>query len=80
VNLKDIRVDKKNQLVSFGSGVIYSELIKVLEANGLALRNVPSLPHISCVGSVITSTHGGSIYEQQVANFATGLQIVLANG
>jgi len=59
--------------VTFGAGVIYSELIKALEPHDLALMNIPSLPHITVVGSAITGTHGGSVYEQQVAAYTSGL-------
>jgi len=47
--------------VTFGAGITYSQLIAALAENKLALPNVPSLPHLNVVGSVVTGTHGSGI-------------------
>ena len=36
----------------------YGDLAEALHAEGLALHNLASLPHISVAGSVATATHG----------------------
>ena len=55
-NFKDVEVGETQ--VHFGSGITYSELIRHVDAAGKALPNLPSLPHINVVGSMITATHG----------------------
>lgn len=47
--------------VRFGAGVTYTTLIKALVERKLALPNLPSLPHLNVVGSVVTGTHGSGI-------------------
>ena len=39
-------------------GVRYGELAAFLDAEGYALHNLGSLPHISIAGAVATGTHG----------------------
>ena len=56
VNFKEVEVGETQ--VHFGSGITYSELIRYVDAAGKALPNLPSLPHINVVGSMITATHG----------------------
>lgn len=53
---KEVKVNK--QEVTFGAGITYSELIRAVDDFGMALPNLPSLPHINVVGSMITATHG----------------------
>lgn len=55
-NFKDVQVD--DNVVHFGAGITYSELIQHVDKAGKALPNLPSLPHINVVGSMITATHG----------------------
>jgi len=56
VNMKEIQV--KEGEISFGAGCIYYDLIKAADASNQAIPNLPSLPHINVVGSMITTTHG----------------------
>lgn len=60
-NLTDISVDQSKMTVTFGAGVTYTMLIKKLTEHKMALRNLPSLPHINVVGSVVTGTHGSGM-------------------
>jgi len=60
VNFKQIAVE--GDLVHFGAGVTYSELIVAVDNSGKALPNLPSLPHINVVGSCITASHGSGYY------------------
>jgi len=47
--------------VTIGAGVTYSKLIEVLVKHKLAIENLPSLPHVNVVGSLVTGTHGGGV-------------------
>jgi xylitol oxidase len=60
VNFKNIVVEEN--VVHFGAGCIYSDLIKAVDAAGKALPNLPSLPHINVVGSMVTATHGSGYH------------------
>ena len=46
----------------------------------MALTNLPSLPHINVVGSVVTGTHGGGINNQAMATYVTQMRFVDPNG
>lgn len=61
VNFKWSKIDKENRTVTFGAGFTYSALLKVLQAENMAIANLPSLPHINVAGSVVTGTHGSGV-------------------
>ena len=61
--MKDISFDLKNKRVTFGAGFTYTDLIKELRAKKMALHNLPSLPHLNVVGSVVTGTHGSGTHK-----------------
>src|SRR6266545_4405690 len=54
----DVAVDHAAGTVAFSGGLKYGELAEALQAEGLALANLASLPHISVAGAVATATHG----------------------
>jgi len=59
--MKNIRFSPEKNFVIFGAGVTYSDLIKELAAQKLALPVLPSLPHVNVIGSLVTGTHGGGV-------------------
>ena len=61
----DVVVDRGAATVSFGAGVTYGELAGALNAEGMALHNLASLPHISVAGAVATATHGSGDAQRQ---------------
>lgn len=56
--IKGMESSGEQPTVTFGAGFTYSKLIEVVAAKNLAIANLPSLPHINVVGSMITGTHG----------------------
>ena len=62
VNFRKVSLDREAKKVTFGAGVTYADLIQYLTYEGLALENLPSLPHINIVGSIMTGTHGSGIH------------------
>ena len=52
----NVTVDDQARTVSLAGRVRYGELAEVLNAEGLALGNLASLPHISVAGAVATAT------------------------
>ena len=54
----DVAVDREAGTVSCNAALKYGELATALAAEGVALHNLASLPHISIAGAVATATHG----------------------
>ena len=76
----DVIVDRAAATVSFGAALRYGELAAVLDAEGLALHNLASLPHISVAGAVATATHGSGDANGNLATAVAGLEIVTSSG
>lgn len=78
VKLRDTVVGENE--VSFGAGCIYSDLLIAVDAAGKALPNLPSLPHINVVGSMVTTTHGSGYKQQALIAHVQNFDIILADG
>jgi alditol oxidase len=76
----DVVVDRERMTVSVGAGVKYGELAEALNAEGLALDNLASLPHISVAGAIATATHGSGDANGNLATAVAGLQLVTSDG
>jgi alditol oxidase len=77
---KTISVDAVKKSVLVAAGLTYGELAPILHAQGWALSNMASLPHISIAGSISTGTHGSGIKNQNLANQVLALDLVTAEG
>ncbi|HEY8596760.1 MAG TPA: FAD-binding protein [Devosiaceae bacterium] len=75
-----IGIDQQARTVTIEGGVTYGQLCPAIEAHGLALRNLASLPHISVAGAVATATHGSGVANQSLASAVSRLRIVTASG
>ncbi|WP_425828195.1 FAD-binding protein [Streptomyces fractus] len=75
-----IDVDTADRTVRVGGGVRYAELAAALHAQGLALPNMASLPHISVAGSVATGTHGSGNGNRSLAEAVRAVEILTADG
>jgi alditol oxidase len=78
--LADVAVDRAAGTVSFGAAQRYGELAEALHADGLALHNLASLPHISVAGAVATATHGSGDANGNLATAVAALELVTSNG
>jgi xylitol oxidase len=76
----DVSIDHGGRTVSLAGGVRYGDLAERLEAEGLALGNLASLPHISVAGAVATATHGSGDANGNLATAVAGLQLVTSSG
>jgi alditol oxidase len=74
----EISTDRSTVTVS--GGLRYGEVAARLQAQGLALHNLGSLPHISVAGAVATGTHGSGRALGSLATAVTGLELVTADG
>ncbi len=75
-----MNVDHAAGTVSFCGGVSYGALAGVLAAEGVALHNLASLPHISVAGAVATATHGSGDANGNLATAVAGLELVTSSG
>src|ERR1035441_7323535 len=76
----ELRVDRATDTVSCPAWLTYGELARSLAAEGLALANLGSLPHISVAGSVATATHGSGDRNGNLATAVAGLEVVTSTG
>jgi alditol oxidase len=75
-----IEIDSAAATVRVGAAVRYAELARHLDANGFALANLASLPHISVAGATATGTHGSGSRNGSLATAVTGIELVTADG
>ena len=73
-------VDMARSQVRISAGTTYARLAELLAPHGLALANLPSLPHVCVGGAVATGTHGSGRALGSLATQVTGLRIVLSDG
>jgi len=76
----NLAIDHAAGTVTFSGGLTYSELATALQAEGMALGNLASLPHISVAGAVATATHGSGDTNGNLATAVAGLELVTASG
>ena len=77
---KTIEVDAAKKSVLVAAGLTYGELAPILHAQGWALSNMASLPHISIAGSISTGTHGSGIKNQNLAHQVLSFDLITAEG
>jgi xylitol oxidase len=75
-----IEVDASRAVVRVAGGVRYGDLASRLEAQGWALANLASLPHISVAGAVATGTHGSGVRNGSLAAAVRALDVVGPDG
>ncbi|MHA6764322.1 FAD-binding protein [Streptacidiphilus sp. PAMC 29251] len=74
------QVDPGRTTVTVAAGMRYAQVAELLQADGLALANLASLPHISVAGAVATGTHGSGDRNQGLAAAVAGLELVGPEG
>jgi xylitol oxidase len=75
-----IEIDSDARQVRVSAGTRYGELTARLQADGWALPNLGSLPHISVAGACSTGTHGSGDGNGILATAVAGLELVTADG
>jgi len=60
--------------------VTFAQLAPVIEAEGRALHNLGSLPHISVAGAAATGTHGSGVRNGNLSSAVRALEIMDADG
>jgi xylitol oxidase len=69
----EMTLDRAARTVTVGAGVTYGKLAPWLDAQGFAVHNLASLPHVSVVGACATGTHGSGIRN---GNLSTGVNAI----
>jgi xylitol oxidase len=62
--------------VTVQAGISYGELAAYLHANGHALHNLPSTPHVSVAGACATATHGSGLGNGNLATAVSAIELV----
>ncbi len=73
-------IDPEGRTATVSPGLPYSEVATALDAAGLALKNMGSLPHISVGGATATGTHGSGDRNRILAASVAALDLVGADG
>ena len=73
-------IDAAAATVTVDAGRTYGSLAVELAAQGWALGNLASLPHISVAGAIATATHGSGDANTNLAAAVQGLRLVDAAG
>jgi xylitol oxidase len=76
----EVVVDLPAATVTCGAGLTYCELAQPLAAQGVALHNLASLPHISIAGAIATATHGSGDANGNLATAVRALELVTSDG
>jgi len=66
--------------VTVPAALTYSQLADRLREEGLALRNLASLPHISVGGAIATATHGSGNLNGNLATQVAALELMTSRG
>jgi xylitol oxidase len=74
----EIATDRRT--VRVDGGIRYGDLVPHLDAAGLALHNLASLPHISVAGAVTTATHGSGERNGNLATAVAAIELIRADG
>lgn len=75
-----VELDTAAATVRVSAHLRYAELGRRLHAQGFAVHNLASLPHISIAGSCATATHGSGDANGNLATAVSALELVTADG
>ena len=75
-----LKIDAARRTVTVEAGIKYGTLSERLHAEGFALHNMASLPHISVAGACATATHGSGDRRANLAAAVSAMEIVTATG
>jgi xylitol oxidase len=75
-----VAIDRDAMTVTVEAGIRYGELAAALHSEGLALHNLPSLPHITVAGAVATGTHGSGAANGNLATAVRAVELVTGDG
>lgn len=74
------RIEMIDDRVRVEGLVTFAQLAPVIEAEGRALHNLGSLPHISVAGATATGTHGSGVRNGNLSSAVRALEVMDADG
>jgi alditol oxidase len=77
---KVVSIDKDRRTVTVAGRMTYGQLCPLLDAQGFALHNLASLPHISVAGACSTATHGSGEKNGNLSSAVSAIEFVNAAG
>jgi xylitol oxidase len=79
-HLDEMTLNKATRTVTVGAGVRYGKLAPWLDAQGFAVHNLASLPHVTIVGACATATHGSGIHNGNLSTAVSAIEFVDGSG
>lgn len=76
----EISISSDRTTANMPAGMNYAQISQALHAQGLALANLASLPHICIGGAVSTGTHGSGISNGALHTSITAVNLLTADG
>jgi len=76
----EVEVDHAAGTVELNGNLPYGVLTETLDAEGVAVHNLASLPHISVAGATATATHGSGDRNGNLATAVAALELVTSEG
>ncbi len=73
-------MDRERMTVTVGANTTYGVLAAYLHAQGYALHNMGSLPHITVAGATATGTHGSGDRNSNLSTAVAALELITASG
>lgn len=77
---REVVVDPSSRTATVSASIRLGALAAELHRAGLALGNLPSLPHISVAGAYATGTHGAGVTNGCLATAVERMEVVTAAG
>ncbi len=71
-----VEVDAAARTVTIDGGIRFPELCRSLDAAGLALHTLASLPHLSVAGALATATHGSGVARRNLSSALVAVELV----
>lgn len=75
-----VEIDPAARIARVSGGLRYGDVAERLQAEGWALANLASLPHISVAGAIATGTHGSGDRNRSLAGSVAGVELLMADG
>ena len=83
-NILEVEIRDENDMrVHIEGGATIGDVVKYLAPRGFALKNIPSLPHITVAGGLATATHGSGMkagMEAGLPSMCCELEFILHDG
>ncbi|MBV9539561.1 MAG: FAD-binding protein [Acidisphaera sp.] len=73
-------IDRERGIAWVPAAMTYGQLSRQLHAEGWALHNMGSLPHITVAGATATGTHGSGDRNGSLASAVAAIELVTADG